>query len=117
MSDCFVLSLLFQCISEFSIMSIAFFSYNPRVINLKKTIKKPPKKTKKMEAEGVLWASLSEAEKVDALAFVPPVFDQSMARHFRQCVARHAAEKAEAFVLGKRQGIKHFCIIGKRFSN
>ena len=70
-----------------------------------------------MEAEGVLWTSLSEAEKAEALTFVPPVFDRSMARHFRQCVARHAAEKAEAFVLGKRQGIKHFCIIGKKFSN
>ena len=70
-----------------------------------------------MEAEGVAWTALSETEKSSALAFVPPVFDQSMARHFRQCVARHAAEKAEAFVLGKRQGIEHFCIIGKRFSN
>ena len=70
-----------------------------------------------MEAEGALWTSLSEAEKAEALDFVPPVFDRSMGRHFRQCVAREATEKAEAFVLGKRQGIKHFCIIGKKFSN
>ena len=70
-----------------------------------------------MEAEGVAWNALSETEKSAALDFVPPVFDRSMGRHFRQCVACEATEKAEAFVLGKRQGIKHFCIIGKKFSN
>ena len=70
-----------------------------------------------MDAEAALWATLSEAEKAEALEFVPPVFDRALGPHFRQCVARRASQEQAAFVLGKRQGFESFCIIGKRFSN
>ena len=54
-----------------------------------------------MNYEGHQWSSLSEEEQVEALAFVPPTYDQDLGPHFTSCVIRKAKSLEAKFDLGK----------------
>ena len=54
-----------------------------------------------MDFEGRQWSGLSEEERREALAFVPPVFDRDLGPHFRSCVAQKLKVFQQKFDLGK----------------
>ena len=55
-----------------------------------------------MEFEKKKWPELSRSDQGDALRFVPPTFDQTMAEDFRRCVRDvKAAKEVSEFDLGK----------------
>ena len=54
-----------------------------------------------MEYEGRQWLDLSAEERVEALAFIPRVFDQDLGPHFINCVGQKVEILQQKFDLGK----------------